>query len=598
MKSRLQPIWLCLILPALSLCWLGSIIHESDQASLILGALRLARGDVSSWLNPGFYEYGNYFLSYWMLAGLFAGFPSADPVFLANIAGLSLFWLGAGLLIFSIKRKAPLARAAAVFAALAAPSVLIHLPYFAPNFVSAGLLFAGAGLLNLSCRFFPASVLLWLLAFGCRSDAFLLLPLLVWLSARQPSFTELFRRRRSWIIVGGGVLIFFTGRALNGFASPLAYSPFFIPKVYAAFLIFGLGGALVLLLVLFYRCIQQGLDSTALDERSFWWAGGAALLIPFVFYSAFMFSTRHWAVLVAGMLLLVCSQHTDKWWPAHPVRGAVLLLCGIIPLVVGIRLPFVTRPSLTWGNPELFPTTDGRCPMGAVVPFMFSDRRLDHNQKIWAASRSVKHWEEVAGEVPLGSFQLFDIVRLAIFMNGQRTNARGDIPEESSVFYLSGRALLKPEVHLDKQQITAFSDRLEDFMAEEVAGEFPVSIVKLRRRATDQAPGWSEYMKRTAFLRQIFQGNEIAWLGAFSGTIPMQEKFRGRPLLLFSVTDFSVSLNQDVIRAEWTPLPGGVAGFFCVKISAFQRENTAISVSHSVWGCTTIYPDYMSLKNL
>lgn len=597
MKIRFHLIWLCLIPALLSVCRLGSIIHESDQASVILGALRLAREGVA-WINPGFYEYGNYFLSYWLLAGVFRLFPKIDPVLLGNAVSLAVFWLGAGVLLFSVRKKLSTGRAIAVFSALAAPAVLVHLPYFAPNFVSTGLLFTGAGLLNISGRLFPASTLLWTMAFGCRMDGLLLLPLLAWLSADRRSFKGLVQSRRSWILAGCGILAFFVGRALNGFAPSLSYTPFFIPKVYFAFLVFGAGGAFVLSILLVQMLVREGQGQSEPDVRLFWWSVIPALFVPFVFYSAFMFSTRHWIVFIAGLLLTVCSNHTDKGWVRNGALSAALLLITLIPLVVGIHLPFVTKPSLTVREPTLFPTTDGRCPMGAIAPFLFSEQRLDHNQKTWEAARSVQHWTEINGSVPLGSFQLFDIVRLAVFLNGQETCERGADLTESPFFYLSSRALLKPEIRLDEKKIISAQDHLEKFNMEEVAGRFPVSILRLSAGTEPSEPS-ADLKKRIVFLRQVFQGDEVDWQGLVPlGALTLSGKHEGHPVLFFSEQPFDLAIGGAISHAGYSPLPDGVAGFFYVWIPCFQPQNGQISVSHSVWECSTIYPSYMSLGNM
>ena len=586
-----------ILLPAgISVSRLGSILHESDQASVLLGALRLARG-TAAWIHPGFYEYGHYFLSYWLLSGVFRLFPKMDPVLLGNAVNLAVFWLGAGVLLFSVRKKLSPGRCAAVFSALAAPAVLVHLPYLAPNFLAAGLLFAGAGLLNVSRRLFPASVLLWAMACGCRMDALLLIPLLAWLSAERASLRGLVFSARSWILAGSGLLVFLAGRALDGFAPSLGYAPFFMPNVYFAFLLFGAGSALVLSLVLGITLVQEGRVQSGADARLFWWAAVPALFLPFVFYSAFMFSTRHWMVFIAGLLMAVCSDRTENSWRTSRVRGPLLLFSALIPLAAGLHLPFVSRPSVTLREPTLFPTTDGRCPMGAVVPFLFSPQRLDHNQKTWAAAREVRHWEEFEGTVPLGSFQLFEIVRLAVFLNGQQTNDRGADLSQSPFFYISSRALLKPEVRMDAGKIIEFQIPAEGFALQEIAGRFPVCIVRLSAAGPDRPR--SDLEQRILFLRSIFQGDEVDWLGSVpAGALLLPGIYEGHPLLLFSETPFDLTTGDSVRRPDYMPLPDSTRGFFYVYIPLFRHGEGPVSVSHPVRGCSTVYPGYMSLKNL
>jgi hypothetical protein len=571
-------------------------MHESDQASILLGSLRLAQND-ASWINPGFYEYGNYFMSYWILAGIFKLLPHADPLLLGNATSLGIFGLGVLVLLFSIRRASSPSRAVAIFSALAAPAVLVHLPYLAPNFISAGFLFAGAGLFNISTRFFPASVFLWVLAFCCRMDGLLLVPLLAWLSADRCSFKQLIRSGRSWSIAGCGMLVLLVGRFLNGQAPSLVYSPFFIPKIYFAFLLFGAGGAAFLFILLLWRLFREGAVQAEADSRFFWWAAPIALLVPFVFYSVFMFSTRHWVVLIAGLLLLVCSGQTEQWWNKLTGSSAVLLLCSLFPLVAGIQLPFTAKPRLTVKAPTLFPTTDGRCPMGAVLPFMFSELRMDHNNQTWEAARSVEHWDEFKGKVPLGSFQLFDIVRLAVFLRGQQTNERGENLAEAPFFYFSSRALLKPEVRMDEKLAVFSGVRIEDFAMEKVTGSFPVCILKLKPVQKGVEEIWPELKKTVFFLHQIFRGNEFKWLGTVSSG-SFRAAPEGHPLVFFSQIPFTVTVSGEVLEAEYMQFPEPGGGMYYVHLQALQHEKEDISVSPSVCCCTTIYPEYMSLKKI
>lgn len=587
-----------LLLPAaVSVFRTGSMMHESDQASLVLGALRLARGEVS-WIHPGLYEYGNYFLSYWMLAALFLLIPYADPVLAGNILSLVVFWLGAGGLLWTVRRKMPPARIIAVVAALSAPAILVHLPYLAPNFLSAGLLFAGAGLLRLPGNRFSVAALFWLGAFACRMDAVLLIPLLAWISSVRPSLRTVIQSRRSWTLAASGLFMFAVGRILSGLAPAVVYRPFFIPEIYFAFLLFGAGSAFFLGLLLVHMLIRESCRQSETDRRFFWLAAVPALLLPFVFYSALMFSTRHWTVFIVGLLLMVCASHTDACWQNSPVRSGILFLSALIPLFLGIHLPFPDRPALTMTSPTLFPTTDGRCPMGAVVPFLFSGRRTDHNQQTWKAARSVSHWEEKDGQVPLGSFQLFDIVRLAVFLNGQQTNERGTDLSNSPFFYFSSRALLKPEVRLDRKKIIQSQPDLEKLTLNEVSGEFPVAIVQIVPRQALPPSSRSALEKKIAFLQRMFRGNEIEWIGPVpAGNLRLPACCQGRPVVFFSDQPFTASAPRERIESGFMPLDGD-NGFFYALIPAVREKNAPVDLSGPVQACTTVYPAYMSLEIL
>ena len=592
----------CLVF-ILSCCWVGSIVHESDQASVISGAWKLAHLDAPI-VAPGFYEYGKYIASYWMLGGLFKVFPSVDPVLLANGASFVIFWAGLFVLLFSSTRIS-LFRGSALLAVLCSPALLVHLPYFAPNFLSAGFLFMGVGLLNRSRRNFPYAMAFWFLAFGCRQDALLLIPLLAWLCAREESFVSLLRSKRSWCIVGAGLLTLGLSRWVDPLNTGVGYQPFFNGKIYAAYLIFGLGGAFLLFLLFLGLFAQKGHRATAWDKKLFWWTGGAAVLPPFLFYSLFMYSTRHWVLLLSALLLITLSSRTRDLFDDQSViikKGWVFLLLGaLIPLGIGLRLPVPTSPELVLSQPTLFPTADGRVPMGAVVPFMFSKERLDHNQQVFSAARSIRTWEEFDGEVPLGSSPLYSLLELAVLMNNQTPSHRIPVEKQAKhpFVYVPCRTLLKSGYFMDSGESVDFGKEVEKAFPEQIAGTFPLSILKLHYERAAVSNDWRALKSKVLLFRQIFSGNEIQWIGRLSaGSLELDQTLDGRKTVLFSKEPFEAQIGGVTYHTEHFVQSDVVSSFFYIVLPDGRGVGGEVISSVAVDVVATVYPLYMMRENL
>lgn len=592
MKIRWSTAWLCLIPLLLSWSWLGGIIHESDQASVMLGALRLVRGG-APWIGPDFYEYGNYFFSYWILAAAYKLFPSADVVWLGNFLSLMLFWLGVFILMVLPGKKPSRSRWLACFVALSSPAVLVHVPYFAPIYISAGFLCAGAGVYARSPRNFPWALGCWGLAFACRADAILLVPLLAWFVADEAGLGRLVCSAKSWSLAGAALGVAVMGRLVNPGAAVLGYRPFFYPEVYAVYLIFGAAAATGLLALFCWRLLREGAVASRLDARLYWWGGAAALLIPFVFYSLFMTSPRHWTLLIGALLILAGSGRI----PLDPVSKKIVLpglaICSALLLLVGVRLPELARPRLTVTRPELFPTGDGRCPMGAVIPFMYSGRRLDHNQQTWLAAQDVPVWEEHGGVVPLSWFPLSDIVRLSIFSrSGQLTTRSASLPDDPFV-YISTRAILRPEILVNTKTKKAADVPLRSCRIEPAGAGQPMGMLRVSAESSGGEESWSPQKKRLLLFVQAFQGNDVAPLpGLPAGRLPRLAEAEGRPLLLWSGECFSVQGDgRKGIARRAEDLPGI---WFMLLASGDPLRSGVLSAPVEL--ATTVYPDYMNVQ--
>ncbi|MDP6630903.1 MAG: hypothetical protein QGH42_13665 [Kiritimatiellia bacterium] len=586
------------LIGALSCSWLGSIMHESDQASFIDGAWQLAQGSAPLH-DPGFYEYDKYFLSYWALAGVYAILPACDPILTANLFGFVVYWVGLLFLTGFTKGASPLRQCLLLGAALS-PSLLLHLPYFSPNLLSAGMLFLGGGLVRLPRGGTLTAALFWALAAGCRADVLLLLPLLVWIAARQPTISGLLTTWRTWAIVGATGAVHVYGKYASCASLGIGYTPFLVPRVYLAYLVFGLGSGAVVLILLLGMLFRQGWRHRAWQRRVFWWWGAVALSIPFIFYSVYMFSPRHWIVLLAGMIALTASPQWNalaadlsrcrtRWMSA-------LLLVALLPLVVGIRLPSATSPHLTLQNPTLFPTADGRAPMGAVLPFMWSPHRLDHSHRTWLAAREIGQWEELEGAVPIGASPLYSIVALSVRLDGQtpkRIEKWSGIP----FLYVSTRTLIKKPYNLDGRLTRSIGFDSSVHQPVIAGGRFPVGVVKL---ITSQFPQSSITLvaRWIETLARLFNGNEVVWLGELAqGTIKEAPHWQGRSLAFLSEQHFTITHSAVEYSAEYV---GDVAGqgMYAVRIGGDRPRESSFVLSAPVCAATSTYPDYMQIQRL
>jgi len=581
--------------------WVDSIMHESDQASVIDGALRLARG-TAPFVQSGFYEYDKYFASYWVLAGIYRLLPCCDTVLLANLLSFAVFWSGLFIIVCRGKQHSHL-RSCLILACLVSPAFIVHLPYFAPNFLSAGMLFTGAAILGHSrCRT-VATVVCWALAVAFRADALLLVPLLAWAAAQRASFLGLLGSLRTWTIALSMAAVYWCGQHMGSEAGAIAYSPFFAPKVYAGYFVFGLGSGTIALVALTGLLMRAGIRSPSTDERYYWWAGAVALAVPFVFYSLFMFSPRHWTILLTGLTILLSStkwQTLAEGLPSLPRRAlcTTALLAALLPAVVGIRLPAPTKPRLTLFEPTRFPTADGRSPMGALLPFMFSSRRLDHNHAAWVAARAVDKWQETDSIVPIAATPLHSILELAVRLKGQSPILQMPGKHSGTFVYTSCRSLLKRPHDLGQRAASAvhFDPAMQTPVM--VSGQFPSGIIRLDSLSPASPGKHSDLYSRIQILNQVFAGNEFMWIEKMpAGSFREPTHWEGCTTAFLADHPFTIDYNRQTHAAMRRTDDHG-RPMFVVCLPGTRAPGAELVLSHDVRVAISTYPDYMQLERL
>ncbi len=496
---------------SLSLLVLGPVMHESDQASLVSGMTALANGEASV-VGATFYNYDKQYGSYWLLAGLRKLMPFGDPVLLGNLAGITVFWGGAALLLLRWPPRTT-GQSWAATALWLTPAFLQHSPFLASNFLAAGLLMASAAAWS--------SVTLWsrLLSVGlagvataCRADVLAVLPLLTWVLLPRRKLATWLRQPWLWAFAAGGLVAWVIGKTVAGASSRLFYDPFFVPQIFAAYTVFGIGGTLFLLAGWEGSCLTQALRRPGWTRR--WHAlAGAAVLGPiFLFYSLQMFSTRHWVTGLTALGLLALHRRGAVCFGGRSGRvwATLALIAALVGLGVGVRLPFPDRPSLVFGAGTAFPTADGEQTMGGYAWRLWEMRTSgfahDHNHPLWQAVRDADYLAETDGRVAVATSGMHAYFELALRLRGlgYRRIADADVANEKAGFHVDSRSLLRDSPTLGSAQSVTGYTWIDGRNFVPVSS--PTGDIVVLRAEPGETPDW---LLRRAALARAFGGDEF-----------------------------------------------------------------------------------------
>ncbi|NIP94896.1 MAG: hypothetical protein GWO24_16210, partial [Akkermansiaceae bacterium] len=174
-------------------------------------------------------------------------------------------------------------------------------------------------------------------AVGFRRDSALVLPLLCLLSMTRFSLAGVFRESRHWVMVAAAAGVVVLGDTM---VQGVRYAPdmFFDVRIFGAYLVFGMAGAAV---VLFLLPLQL------LISRRRWFlraATGAAMLLPFAFYTPYLYTPRHFLLPTLLVLLVLILPRGELWWQAilrrrlHRFLAWSAVVASAVLWLVGVRL--------------------------------------------------------------------------------------------------------------------------------------------------------------------------------------------------------------------------------------------------------------------
>lgn len=445
---------------------LSGAFSDVDQASLLYGAVRLAQGE--GW--SGLYNAGSQFVTYLLHAGVHrldavAGRP-LDPVTLSNATTFLLFWGSLAALI--LHRRPGSGTAVLVAATLLAPILLLHSAFLSSAFTSAAfltvLMTAWSPTPAVRRRTLLAVAVGSFLATGARADAVLALPFMSWLAAPDRSLKAWLGSARTWCAAAGALAALAVGILIQGGMIRTGDVMIFRLPVVVAYLVFGLGMALVVWLVLATR-LWTATDGGG--ERWFRWGGAVAFLLPVAYYTVHLYSPRYLLLPVLLSLFALVEAGRDgaadrvradlrrllDWGPHRVILQRGLLVLAIVPLLAGVRLPAPAAPSLTLTRPTCLPSADGLLPMGCLVRYVWHRENsaagfMDHNAVLGRLARRVRYEADPAtGAVTVPYTPMCYYLHYAIAEQGLRVRSvnRPEVTS-SGLFYADSRSLVRPDV--------------------------------------------------------------------------------------------------------------------------------------------------------
>ena len=396
---------------SLALWSTGPTMRESDQASLLQGAMNLVRNQ--DWIQNPSYNYDKQYLSYWVIAawvkvrGIDKETGTLERlVHEGNLAAIGLFSLALMALVLS-QRRWSWVQVGVLTCVLFSPVVAFTGVLLSPNMISAAWLLLLVVFLRVDSDREPVTsplriglvgLLAWA-ATAARQDVILVIPLLALLAVPGKSLREFLGSRVFWAMAFGCLAAVALGSVLGATHTSLP-KPFFVLPTFVTYLVGGLGMLLVLLF-----CFA-GVEAWS---RS--WRGimlGFAVILPLLFYACLLYTPRHLFIVALGLLSTVFFPRGWDCWATLGKRRVgrtvlfVALVGTILPWVVGVRMSSWEGGGLVARSSTLYPTADGFWPLGAYAWFyqrlgQAGERPLDHNQEVWKA------WSQVdPADLPKG----------------------------------------------------------------------------------------------------------------------------------------------------------------------------------------------------
>lgn len=503
----------------------GAVMRESDQASLLAGAVQLSRdGDV---FGKSYYNYSRQFGSYWMIGAvldlLSLDEVGADPtaVVLSGNLVASISFLAGIFVLLKVRGPRHWWEWVPVSASLFSPVILFSSPLLSSNLISAGflclLVSVMAGKRSKLRDWISGS--LGFCAVAARADAVLVLPLIALLSVRESSLSGLFQDGRIWILGASALLALVVGTLISS-ESAYDYSSFFQPLVAGSFLFFGVGSAFFALVGMVCWLFMRG----AIRRDYYQILLGLALIVPLSFYCRILFTPRH--LMTTALVVLFFASFERGKILLKEMREArlgklvflLVLLATFLPMFFGIKLSSMRSGSLTCSVPTLYPTADGYWPMGCHSQFLFwlrasARRPIDHNQRVWSAWEQLKVLPTNVGnvEVRSGGLESLGALRTSLLRDEQTVGGSFD-------------AIVFDSRSISKRAVSVGGGRGGDNLSDEFSGNVVLSLHSsgeevLMRDGEGGLPGWykDKYALRHLLSRvgggddYVLMGNDGRW---------------------------------------------------------------------------------------
>ncbi len=475
---RIVAILLAVIWITAALWATAAQMRESDQASLLTGAVELARGETSVFGNES-YNYDKQYLTYWLVAVVLKATGGGGEnatiegvVRVGNYAAALLFSVGLLTLVF-VQRQWPWVKLVVLACVLLSPVVAFTGVLLSSNLISGAFILllvavlgygervsqpavlgettgSASGLEN--PRSIGGRVLSFLLAFAAvaaRQDVILLMPLLAILVIPFRTFGGVLKNPTLWALAGGCVLAMVIGCLIDPSPTSLP-SPFFVPATFVVYLMGGLGGSLLLVLLFSAQMVRLRTRETLVL--------GLAILLPLVFYSCLLYTPRHLFVVALALIATVLLPRGAELWlgvasgrVGRVVLG-VALVSTLVPWVVGARMAGFTEGRLVISESTFYPTADGFWPMGAYGDFYgrlakADEVAVDHNQEVWAAWSSVREEDLPSGKGAIVSSGLTSYGGFALMWHGRQWAQRLD---EADFVLFDDRTITKQQLGVDR----------------------------------------------------------------------------------------------------------------------------------------------------
>jgi|GEM_PF-3833429 len=375
----------------------GDIMRESDQANLLLGAMKLADNPE---VQQNFHNYSGQFGSYWLLAWLQQPFNFSEVteyVRWANGITFGVFIIGLFVFLFNGLRGGLLGkswlRVLLVITALTTPTVILSASLLASNVLAGGVILLLAGLSRWWSRErnlvgVVVGAILVFTTVCLRKDGAFLLPLLCLTPLEELRFTKLWKRAYFWTFIGASILAVLVGYMV----SPRQYFPSLVLdwKLIGCYAFFGLlgGGGGILWGVLRGLKDSKDIFSTIVFV--------VAVLFPVLMYLLVLYSPRH--LFIAGLTPLLLAN--TVWFLREERKRFIrvdLLLCtgvamNLLWLGIAPKIQGDGRIKVGVKNGTCYPTADGLWPTGGGIHFLSclakaqkEKHAVDHNQEIWNA---------------------------------------------------------------------------------------------------------------------------------------------------------------------------------------------------------------------